>query len=89
MTTLILGWLAVINVIGFVVFWGDKRAAVAGRRRVPERVLFIFAALGAAPAILGGAEILRHKTRKQPFRAIVYIIVVLQLAAIVAWFALI
>ena len=40
------------------------------------------------PAILGGAEILRHKTRKQPFRAILYTIIALQFAAIVTWFTL-
>ncbi|UOM34956.1 DUF1294 domain-containing protein [Acuticoccus sp. I52.16.1] len=86
---LVAGWLAVVNVAGFVVFWRDKRAAIAGRWRVPERVLFTFAALGAWPAILGGAEILRHKTRKQPFRAILYTIIALQFAAIVTWFTLV
>ncbi|RAI00232.1 DUF1294 domain-containing protein [Acuticoccus sediminis] len=88
MITLILAWLAIINLAGFVVFWSDKRAAIGGRRRVPERALYSFAALGATPAILLGASLIRHKTRKQPFRSIVITIAVLQFAAIVSWFTL-
>ena len=74
-------WLLVLNRATFVLFRHDKRAAVAGRRRVPERAFYTLALLGGVPAILWGAEILRHKTRKQPFRAIVFAILVLQVGA--------
>lgn len=77
-------WLVALNLVTFILFWHDKRAAVGDRRRVPERVFYTLAALGAVPAILGGAPILRHKTRKQPFRAIVYAIAAAQIVAIAA-----
>ncbi len=60
-------WMAV-NLTGFVLFGWDKRCALHGSRRVPERRLLMVAALGGAPAMLLGRSIFRHKTRKQPFR---------------------
>lgn len=71
--------LAAINLCGGLVFAADKRAAIAGRRRVPERVLFLLAALGASPSMLWLAGRIRHKTRKQPFRAILITIFTVQL----------
>ncbi|ORE93333.1 cold shock protein [Stappia sp. 22II-S9-Z10] len=81
-------WLALVNLVCFIVFRNDKRAAIAGRRRVPERVFYAMAALGAVPAILIGAKFIRHKTRKQPFRAIVFVIFALQAASVIAWLSL-
>ncbi|WP_108661098.1 DUF1294 domain-containing protein [Acuticoccus kandeliae] len=81
---LFLAWLLLISVVGFAVFAADKRAAIADRRRVPERVLLTLAALGAAPAMVAGASLIRHKTRKQPFRGLLLAILVLQAAALLA-----
>lgn len=75
---LLLGWLVAVNIAGLVVFALDKRAAVLDRRRVPERVLLLLAAGGAAPAMVFGAAPLRHKTRKQPFRLLVQMILGVQ-----------
>lgn len=77
-------WLFLVNLAGFVLFAHDKRAAVRGRWRVPERVLLGTAALGASPAMLLGTSLLRHKTRKQPFRVLLIAIAVLQAAGLVA-----
>jgi len=80
---LLASWFLLVNVAGFLIFAGDKRAAVRGRRRVPERMLLLTAAVGASPAMLLAAHLLRHKTRKQPFRTLLSGIAVLQgLAAI-------
>lgn len=57
-----------VNLAGFVLFGWDKSCALRGRRRVPERRLLLLAVFGGAPAMLLGRSILRHKTRKQPFR---------------------
>lgn len=54
------------NLVAFVLFWLDKKAARKGDWRIPERTLLLATAFGA----LGGwmaQQILRHKTRKQPF----------------------
>ncbi|WP_420392601.1 DUF1294 domain-containing protein [Acuticoccus sp.] len=80
-----LAWLVAVNTVGLIVFWLDKRAAIAGRRRVPERVLIALAALGATPAILVGASVIRHKTRKQTFRAVVLALSAIQVGVLAAW----
>jgi uncharacterized membrane protein YsdA (DUF1294 family) len=67
-----------INLIGFVLFGWDKSCASRGSRRVPERRLLMLAALGGAPAMLLGRSMLRHKTRKQPFRTYLNAIICIQ-----------
>ncbi len=73
--------LVAINLAGGLMFAADKRAAIAGRRRVPERMLLALAALGAAPVMLWLAARIRHKTRKQPFRAFLIAIFAAQIFA--------
>lgn len=65
-----LAWLAAINLLTLVAFAGDKRAAVRGRRRTPERTLLWMALLGGSPAAIAAQKLLRHKTRKEPFRTL-------------------
>ncbi|MFN3741032.1 MAG: DUF1294 domain-containing protein [Thermodesulfovibrionales bacterium] len=77
-----------INVASFALFALDKGRARTGGRRVPERTLLWLAALGGSPAALAAQQILRHKTRKQPFVARLTGIVGLQaviLASLMAW----
>ena len=57
----------IISLFTFAVFWLDKRAAVAGRRRVPEITLWV---LSAAGGVWGGwiaMFVFRHKIRKMSF----------------------
>ena len=81
-------YLAAINLVTFAAFWSDKRAAVRRERRFPERSLLLMTALGGWIGALGGQHLLRHKTRKEPFRTQLYGIVVAELAALVAWMVL-
>jgi uncharacterized membrane protein YsdA (DUF1294 family) len=57
-------YLVGINLSTFLLFAYDKRAAMQGRLRVPERVLLTVALLGGAIAALLAMVILRHKTIK-------------------------
>ena len=50
-----------------------------GARRVPERRLLAFCALGGSPAFLAGMFLFRHKTRKPKFYAGVPLILAVQL----------
>ena len=77
--------LLAINLATFAAFGWDK--AAAGRRgqsRIPERTLLALAALGGSPAALLARQTLRHKTRKQPFVAWLFLIVFLQVSTGVA-----
>lgn len=83
-------YLTAINGITFLVFRSDKRAAIEGRRRVPEATLLQLALIGGSIGAVSAQQILRHKTRKQPFVTWLTVIVGLQIGvgAGLAWFAL-
>ncbi|WP_068875995.1 MULTISPECIES: DUF1294 domain-containing protein [unclassified Phenylobacterium] len=77
-------YLIAINTATFAAFALDKRAAERRARRLPERRLLTLAALGGSPGALIGQQVLRHKTRKEPFRTTLWAIVGVQAAALAA-----
>lgn len=84
----IAAYLGAINVVTFHVFAYDKIEAAAGRnRRTPERTLLALTAAGGTLGALAARRLLRHKTRKQPFRTFFWLIVAAQAALIVIWSA--
>jgi len=87
---LILLALSIANLVAFGLFAIDKTRARSGRRRIPGRTLLTAALFGGLGAWLG-QQLLRHKTRKQPFAAwlglILTLHVLLLLSALVLWLA--
>ncbi|MFN3687960.1 DUF1294 domain-containing protein [Salinarimonas sp.] len=73
-------WLVAANVSAYVAFALDKSAARRGAWRVPESALLKLALVGGSPAALVAQRVLRHKTRKEPFRTRLLAIFVLQAA---------
>ena len=61
--------LAGLEGAAFLLFAHDKAAAREHRRRVPERSLLWAAVWGGIGAWLA-CQMLRHKTRKEPFRTL-------------------
>ncbi len=59
----ILAAYAAISVITFVLYGTDKRKAIRGARRIPERVLLGFSFCGGAVGGLLGMSAFRHKTK--------------------------
>ena len=57
------GWLALVNLIAFVVYGADKRRAKKDKRRVPEKTLFLLAIIGGSVGAWAGMYTFRHKTR--------------------------
>lgn len=69
-----------VNLVAFAFCGWDKLAAKRGTRRVPERRLLAFCALGGSPAFLLGMALFHHKTRKPKFYVGVPLILAAQLA---------
>ena len=57
----------IINIIGFFIMWLDKRKAIKGAWRIPEKTLFIITALGGGIGTIAGMYTFRHKTQKLGF----------------------
>ncbi len=76
-----------INGATFAAFALDKRAAERRTWRVPERRLLMMAVFGGSPGALLGQQLLRHKTRKEPFRTSLWAVAGVHLALLgyLAW----
>ena len=61
--TVLLVWLAVINLLTFIVYGADKRRARKGKWRVPEKTLFLLPLLGGSVGALLGMRVFYHKTK--------------------------
>ena len=61
--TVLLVWLAVINLLTFIVYGVDKRRARKGKWRVPEKTLFLLPLLGGSIGALLGMRVFHHKTK--------------------------
>ena len=60
-------YLIVINLIGILIMYIDKRRAMYGRWRIPEKTLIIVALLGGSIGCMIGMKLFRHKTQKIKF----------------------
>lgn len=71
---------------GFFLCGWDKHCAQKGKSRVPERTLFLVAAIGGAAGVWLSMYVFRHKTQHKKFVFGVPALLLLQiLAGIVIW----
>lgn len=76
-------WLyAGTSLLAFLLYWMDKRAALTDAWRTPENTLHLCALVGGWPGAVVAQQVLRHKTRKESFRAVFWATVVLNCAAV-------
>jgi uncharacterized membrane protein YsdA (DUF1294 family) len=86
--TLWLGaWMGLASVVAFIAHGLDKRAAIRGRRRVPEARLHLMELIGGWPGALLAMLLFHHKTSKPSFLVITVAIVVLW-GGLAAWLLL-
>lgn len=71
----LLGVYALMSVLCFITYGMDKRAAQAGRRRVPESRLHWLEFLGGWPGALLAQQVFRHKTSKGGYQFDFWLIV--------------
>ena len=81
----VLIWLLFMSAVCFAAMGLDKLYAGRGERRIPEKRLFLFAALGGAVGGLLGMYLFRHKTRHWYFVVGFWALFALQGAALY-WF---
>lgn len=80
-------YLAVANLVAFVLMGVDKQKAKRGAWRISEKTLFLAAALGGSVGAIGGMFAFRHKTRHPSFRIGLPAILAVQIAgAILLWY---
>lgn len=73
-----------LSLLTFLVYLYDKQAAKSGRRRTRENTLHLLALAGGWPGALIARKLLRHKTKKQPFRTVFWLTVLANATAF-AW----
>ena len=81
---MLIGTLAAVNLLAFVLMGVDKSRARRGAWRIPEKALFLAALLGGSVGSLLGMYAFRHKTKHLSFVIGLPVILLLQLAAC-AW----
>lgn len=75
-------YLLAVNAAAYIAFAIDKRRAIEGARRIPEHVLLQLAAIGGVIGAFAAQQTLRHKTRKEPFATLLWLIAGLQILAL-------
>ncbi len=81
----IAGLLGGVNAATFLLYGYDKIVAGRGRLRVPELVLHGLALAGGTPAAFLGQIFWRHKMAKGSFQIVFWMIVGVQLLALLGW----
>ncbi len=71
-------YLVIINLLGFLVMFIDKRKAEKGKWRIPEKTLFLFTWLGGGIGTIAGMYRFRHKTQKKKFTIGMPVILILE-----------
>ena len=75
--------LLALNAWTVLAFWQDKQRAIAGQRRISEGNLLGLALIGGSPGALLARHLVRHKTRKQSFSTQLFVIVGIQIGALI------
>jgi len=80
---ILLAYLLAINISTFLLYGYDKFVSKGERLRVPELNLQALALLGGSPAALLAQRFFRHKTIKESFQIIYWIIVAIQFGVLI------
>ena len=73
-------WLSVINLAAFLAMGIDKFRASRQKWRIPEKTLFLLAAIGGSLGGICGIYVFRHKTLHKKFTLGFPAILILQIA---------
>lgn len=85
MRKLIVIYLLVMNIIGFIMMGADKKRAVKNEWRIPERRLLLCALFGGSIGSLVGMFHFRHKTKHPKFFIGIPVMLIFQIEMIVLY----
>ena len=74
----IIAYVGAASLAGFIMMGLDKKKAAAHKWRIPEKTLFLTAAIGGSIGVLLGMFFFRHKTRHLSFRLGIPLILAVQ-----------
>ncbi|MBS3954726.1 MAG: cold shock and DUF1294 domain-containing protein [Methylomicrobium sp.] len=80
---LVLPFYLVISLLTFILYKVDKSAARNGDWRTKESTLHLFSLAGGWPGGMIAQQTLRHKSKKQSFRAVFWVTVLLNFSAFI------
>ncbi len=78
--------IALWNIYVFLLFAQDKRRAIRRQWRISEKSLLLASAFFGGAGGFAGMVLLRHKTKHLRFRILIPLFLLLQLAALFAYF---
>ena len=76
-------YLIIINLIGFLSMYIDKKKAEKGKWRTTEKTLLTIALIGGSIGSLVGMYTFRHKTQKTRFSIGIPFILILQISIVI------
>ena len=71
MPRILIGYLAFINILAFLLYGLDKMLSKTQARRIPERTLLWLARIGGGGGCWLGMTVFRHKTKHDQFKKLV------------------
>ena len=80
---MLVAWFGLASCLTFCVYWRDKAAAKGGRRRTRERSLHLLAVCGGWPGALLARQLLRHKSAKSGFGAMLAACVIINVIGVI------
>lgn len=82
---IILIYLLIVNVLGFVLMFVDKKRAQNNQWRIKEATLFLSAAIGGSIGSMLGMKVFRHKTKHLSFLIGMPAIFIVQVALVAGY----
>lgn len=76
-------YLLIMSLIGYISMWSDKKKAIKGKYRIPEKTLFLIAILGGSIGSILGMQKFKHKTKHWYFKYGMPLILIAQVSIIV------
>lgn len=76
------GYAVLVNIVAYLMYARDKKAAKKRQWRIPEATLITVALLGGSVGAFAAMKLLRHKTKHLKFTFTVPVVMVLQIALV-------